>query len=131
MAASRAGLRPQSLTGRPLRANWMASAVPQDPAPSTATGTPADRPLMSASPATPAFARASVGDGRLSLVGGVQRVEIHRRQQELREAALAHQLRDRRTRVGEEHARADGADGALEIGLGEIADDEQSRLLHL
>src|SRR6516165_6370372 len=133
MAASRSGLRPQSLTGRPPRANWMARAVPQDPAPSTATGARADRPLMSASPATPraAFAPASVGDGRLPLVGSVQRVEIHGREQELRKAALAHELRDGRTRVGEQHSRADGADGTLQIRLGEIADDEEARLLHL
>src|SRR5262249_7949801 len=127
MAASRSRLRPQSRTGRPLRANWIASAVPQDPAPSTATGTPADRPLMSASPATPALlsARTSVGDGRLPLVGGVQGVEIDRWQQELWKSALAHEMRDCRTRVGKEHARADGADGALEIVFREIADDEE------
>ena len=40
-------------------------------------------------------------------------------------------LRDRRARVREQHARADGADGALGVVLREVADHEQAGLLHL
>ena len=41
-----------------------------------------------------------------------QRVEIHRRQQKLREATLRDEVRHRRARVREQHARADARDGA-------------------
>src|SRR5207244_12581101 len=111
----------------------MASAVPQEPAPSTATG--ASRRARALTLLTGLeLSRGeypSVGLTRLRLVGRVQGVEVDRRQQELREAALAHELRDRRARVGEEDPGAHGADRALEIAVSEIADDEQARLLDL
>ena len=51
---------------------------------------------------THGLAAASVGGlGSLLLVGGIDRIEVHRRQEELRKAALADQLRDRGARIGE------------------------------
>ena len=44
-----------------------------------------------------------------------QLVEVHRRQHEVREAALRHELRHGHARVREQHVRADGADGAALI----------------
>src|SRR6202007_3220918 len=100
----------------------MASAVPHDPAPSTATGASAGaRPPLAV----------SVGDGRLCLAGGVQCLEVHRRQQKLREAALADELRYRAARVRKQHPGTDGADRALQVLFAEAAGQQQPRLLLL
>ena len=97
--------RPHRRTGRPLRANWIASAVPHEPAPSTATGASRSAGVLMRVRAAVRCQLVVAGVG--CWLARVQRVEVHRRQQELREAALGHQLRDRRARVREQHARAE------------------------
>ena len=104
----------------PARANWMASAVPQEPLPSTAMG----------GDAISSFAGGGELADRLRLRVQVQRIEVHRRQQQLREAALRHQLRDHRARIREQHAGADAGDGALGIFLGQVLHQERAGLLH-
>src|SRR6516162_1446736 len=123
MASTRARSRPQSRVSRSLRANWMASAVPQEPAPSTAIAA-----LRGGSWVTGGEPAAEVGRAacpsvlrdrrRLLLLGErarVQGFEVHRRQQELRETSLGDQLRDGRAGIGEQHPGADAADRALRI----------------
>ena len=74
------------------------------------------RPLR---PPPDQFVIAGVGRrDRLRLRVQVQRVEVHRRQQQLREAALADELRHHRARIREQHARADARDRALGVVLG-------------
>src|SRR5581483_10011820 len=104
----------------------MASAVPQEPAPNTATGELLAAAALMAQPAR------SVGLlGRAVLVLCVQRVEVDGRQQELRESALGHEVRYRRACVGEEYPGAHAAHGTLDVLLREVAHHEDARLLHL
>src|SRR5678816_3813485 len=115
MAAMSAALRLHSRVGCPARANWMASAVPHEPAPSTATGS-CDSSLSGALTAKFSWRARRAGSVRRALDLGlllrnaarVHLVEVDRRQHEVREAALRHQLRHGHARVREQHVRADG-----------------------
>src|SRR6267154_4772509 len=98
------------MAGWPARANWIASAVPQEPAPSTAM-----RLVGLMSPAAAGRrSGCSKGVARCAFLHGllVQRVEVDRLQQQLREAAAGDQIGDRfacervqrgRTEAAEQH----------------------------
>src|SRR4051812_19324559 len=102
----------------------MASAVPHEPAPRTATGScamslPAKWVTMTqeARLRLPSFA--SVRRALRACLRGLllqspreQLVEILGRQHEVRKAALRHELRHGDARIRKQHVRADGADGA-------------------
>src|SRR6188768_230722 len=121
----------------------MASAVPQEPAPSTATGScamslPAKGEMsrkwrrVATPPPTASVDRAlrrGLG-GLLLQAAREQLVEVDRRQHEVREATLRHEIRHGDTRVREEHVRADGADRATLVVGGQAAHREQAGLLH-
>ena len=127
ICASCCASRPHRRVGLPARANWMASAVPQEPAPSTAIGVcaacsctrpaqPEVRCVAWSSSATdcacaPRYS-ASKFTGGSSSCG---------------KPPCDHQLRHHRARVREQHARADAGDGALGVLLGEVLHHEQRR----
>src|SRR5882672_1482804 len=69
--------------------------------------------------------------GRLGHRAFEQAVEIHRRQQELREAALRDEIRTGRACVGKQHAGADAANDFLELVFGAVAYHEHAGLLEL
>src|SRR6187549_1432353 len=60
-----------------------------------------------------------------------QLVEIDGWQNEVRKAALRHEVRYRDPRVGEQHVRTNGADGAALVVGGETAHGEQASLFDL
>src|SRR5450432_839115 len=105
MLAMWLGLRPQSLAARPARAHWTASAVPQEPAPSTAMSA-CTRGVADTGLKAPALLVLGRVGAFVLRAGGVQGVEVDRWQQQLRKAALAHQLRHDGTRVRKQHVRA-------------------------
>src|SRR5687767_15692571 len=96
----------------------MASAVPQEPAPSTTHV----EPSIAAAVASGATDMARLVDGGarrprsclllLSASRGLrkQSIEVHRRQQERREAALHQQIGNDLTRIGQEIVRAENAE---------------------
>src|SRR5581483_279284 len=73
--------------------------------------------LSSGAHGDPAAATSVGGHGLLARRLRIQRVEVDRRKQELRETALRNEVRYRRARIGEQNARADAADRALGILL--------------
>src|SRR4051794_35905676 len=107
----------------------MASAVPHEPAPSTATLAWCS---CSAFMELPCAVESVRGRG-LRLIGRlcIQCVEVDWRQQELRETALRYQVRHRCARVREQHARANTADGALDVRLAQVAHQEDAGLFDL
>src|SRR5260221_658840 len=112
MASSCAPSRPHSWVACPSRANKMASAVPQEPAPMTVIGS-ARRVIQ------PLIHRG----GRRSLLRlREQRVEIDQRQEEIGESTLDDEVGDHFARVRKQQARAEAADQALSI-LNRVAGD--------
>src|SRR3954470_15652845 len=61
----------------------------------------------------------------------VQRVEVHRRQQELREAALRYEVRHGSPCIREQHARTNAADSALDVVFGQVLHQEDTGLFDL
>src|SRR5258706_6116537 len=120
MSARSCASRAHRRTACPARAHWIARAVPQEPAPSTA--------IREGSSAFTSILR---GAGGSRIVGGKQRLEIHRRQEQLRKAAVSDQARDDRARIRKQHARADHAGGTAEFLVREILHQESAGLLHL
>src|SRR6185312_4740806 len=108
----------QSCTARPLRAREIASAVPQEPAPTI--------PMGFSAPAMP-----SVGGGPGFRPGpGHDHVEVDGLQQQGRHAALQHQLRYHLARIGEQDAGAVTREDGLVLGFVEAADGEEPGLMH-
>jgi len=58
-------------------------------------------------------------------------LEIHRREQQLREAAAGDQIGDGLAGVRKEDVRAHAREQRLQVLLGEVLDEEQTRLLDL
>src|SRR6185369_8503511 len=104
-----------SQVARPARASWMASAVPQEPAPRTPT-------VASCLVSTPLTRLASMRLRALTRVFDVlleQGVEVERLEQELREAAFSDEIRHGLARVREDEARAVTAQHAPALRLAE------------
>src|SRR5690606_22353694 len=102
--------QPHSTVGKPLRAISAASAVPQEPAPSTATFGPAMPSGVARGLAAAGLRRLLLLGGALAQAFGVQRFEVDRLQQERREAAGLDQVADQLARVRVEHVGAVGAE---------------------
>src|SRR5688572_28865472 len=118
--------RPQRTVGPPPRANWIASAVPQEPAPSTTIGRIRARSVRLFGCRLAGLAR------RLFLQRALeQRIEVDVRQQERREAALDHDVRDGLADVGKQDVRRERAEDAACFVCAETAHQEYARLLHL
>src|SRR5665213_1049752 len=65
------------------------------------------------------------------LAARLQRIEVDRRQQELRKTTLCHELRHGGARVRKQHARTDAANRTIELDIGEVTHHEHARLLDL
>src|SRR5690606_10358529 len=109
--------QPHRTVGKPWRAISAASAVPQEPAPSTATRGRFDMP----SGVADGLAAAAVGGrllllllGALAQALGVERIEVDRLQQERREAAGLDQVAQGLAGIRVEHVRALGAEHGVE-----------------
>src|SRR5690554_5357545 len=123
--------QPHSTAGNWWRAISAASAVPQEPAPSTAT--------LGRFDMRSGVARRLAADRRLLLLLllgalaqalGVQRLEVDRLQQERREAAGLDQVADQLARIRVEHVRAVGTEHGVEHLRLEAGQGEHARLLH-
>src|SRR6202012_757710 len=124
MAANAFASRPHRRVDTPFRAAKAARAVPQEPAPRTAS---VGRSAMASGSAVER--RSLVAAGHSALLLGVQSVEIDRLQQEGREAAFQHQAGNDLTGVGEQQVRAVAADDAGMVRLAEACNAEQTGLL--
>ena len=139
-AAICAASRPQSTVGCPVRARCTASAVPHEPAPSTAI---AGRATASTAASFEVVTRTTAARGQLTVAAlgccaaaccaarGMQGFERHERQQERREAALGHQIRDRRARVRQQVVRRHDREDLRDVGRDQVLDHERAGLLQL
>src|SRR5690349_5312779 len=100
MASTCAASRAHSTVAWPARANWMASAVPQEPAPRTA---------MRLVALIRRRGCAAVAPGSLAHRLRVERVEVDRLEQQLRKPALADDVGDRLAGERIERVRAEAA----------------------
>src|ERR1700677_996231 len=107
----------------------MASAVPQEPAPITVIGAKSGLCMVETVP--PRGPRL-VDEPRLRLLRRLreQRVEIHQREQEVRESALGDQIRDDFAGIGKQNARTEASDQSLHVLRRSAADRENTGLLH-
>src|SRR5688572_3016541 len=125
IASACAGSRAHSVTS--CRAvSTDAIAVPQAPAPSTATR------LTGRSSCHFDLRLAARGAGLLLLLAlHEQRLERHRREQHRREAAADHEIRDRLAQIGKQDRRAGDAEQRLEVVGRHVAHLENARLHRL
>src|SRR4249919_4251453 len=117
--------RPHSTVVQPCRAISAASAVPQEPAPTTATVAGAGATTRGPEPVPGSGVAGGLGAGQVGTVGrllggalaqafGVEGFEIDWLQEERREAAGLDQVADQLTRVRVQHGRAMHAEHAVE-----------------
>src|SRR5688572_917492 len=104
----------------------MASAVPQEPAPSTTIGRIRARSVRLFG------SRLCLLACRVFLQRALeQRVEVDVRKEERRESALRHHVRHGLADVRKQYVRREGAENAARLVGAEAADEEDARLLDL
>src|SRR5687768_17085477 len=141
MAAMPLASRPHSTVLQPCRAISAASAVPQEPAPTTATVAGACATTLGLVPSGKSGVASGFGAGQAGAIGGllggalaqafgVQGFEVDRLQEEWRETAGLDQVADQLARVRVQHGRAMHAEHAVERGGIETGQTEHTGLLH-